>query len=241
MATILASARPLRTDFAGSRAQWWFLACGIVGPVVFNATYLIAGAARPGYDPMRDTISALSLDPLGWIQVVDFIVFGVLIVAFGIGGLRPALRSGRGAMVVPVLQVTTGICLIAAGVFVMDPATANGIAPPILTFHGEVHNAASYVALTARVLGCLVLAVRFAGEHGWRVWAVYSVITALLMITFLGALGAAHAVDGPAGLFERLATLAGSVFTVALSARLLIGSGHVGVHVPERVMLRHRA
>lgn len=242
MATILASpAPPLRADSARSRAQQWFLGCGIVGPVVFNATYLIAGAARPGYDPMRDTISALSLGPLGWIQAVNFIVFGVLIAAFGLGGLRPALRPGRGATVVPVLQLTTGICLIAAGVFVMDPSTASGSAAAILTFHGEVHNAASYVALTARVLGCLVLAVRFAREHGWRVWSVYSVITALLMITFLGALGAAQAVDGPAGLFERLATLAGSVFTVALSARLLIGSGHVGVHVREGAMLRHRA
>lgn len=242
MATIPASAaRPLRAHFAGSRAQWWFLACGIVGPVVFNATYLIAGAGRPGYDPMRETISALSLGPRGWIQVVNFIVFGVLIAAFGIGGLRPALRPGRGATVVPALQLTTGICLIAAGVFVMDPATASGSAAPILSMHGAVHNAASYVALTARVLGCLVLAVRFAREHGWRVWSVYSVTTALLMVTFLSALGAAQAVEGPAGLFERLATLAGSVFTVALSAQLLIGSGHVGVHVPEHDPLRHRA
>lgn len=239
--TFAPPARPLRAHFARSRAQRWFLACGIVGPVVFNATYLIAGAARPGYDPMRETISALSLGPTGWIQVANFIVFGVLIAAFGIGGLHPALRPGRGATAAPILQLATGICLIAAGVFVMDPPTASGSAAAVLSLHGAVHNAASYVALTARVLGCLVLAVRFAREHGWRAWSVYSVTTALLMVTFLGALGAAEAVDGAAGLFERLATLAGSIFTVALSARLLIGSGHVGVHVPERVMLRHHA
>ena len=242
MATILVSAaRPLRAHFVGSRAQWWFLACGIVGPVVFNATYLIAGAARPGYDPMRETISALSLGPRGWIQVVNFIVFGILIAAFGIGGLRPALRPGRGATAVPVLQLTTGLCLIAAGVFVMDPVTTAGSGAPILSFHGAVHNAASYVALTARVLGCLVLAMRFAREHCWRAWSVYSATSAVLMITFLGALGAAQAVDGPVGLFERLATLAGSVFTVALSAQLLIGSGHVGVRLPERDAPPHRA
>lgn len=70
---------------------------------------MIVGVARSGYDPMRETISAMILGPRDWIQVVNCILFRVLIAAFGIGGLRPALRPGRGATVVPVLSGHVGV------------------------------------------------------------------------------------------------------------------------------------
>ncbi len=51
----------------------------MVGPIIFNAAYLVEGATHPGYDALRQPISALSLRPGGWMQMANFVVFGLLI------------------------------------------------------------------------------------------------------------------------------------------------------------------
>ncbi len=53
------------------------------GSVLFNATFLIDGAFRPGYGTLRQPMSALSLGHGGWVQVTNFIVFGALTCLFG--------------------------------------------------------------------------------------------------------------------------------------------------------------
>ncbi len=57
-----------------SMAQTLLLSCGILGSILFTATYLIEGALHPGYDLMRQTISSLELVSNGWTQQVNFIV-----------------------------------------------------------------------------------------------------------------------------------------------------------------------
>ena len=65
----------------------------IAGPV-----YLIVGLAqaftRPGFDITRHALSLLSNGDLGWIQVTNFLVSGLLVIAGAIG-MRRAL-DGRG-------------------------------------------------------------------------------------------------------------------------------------------------
>src|SRR5579862_7775230 len=73
------------------------LSCGLLGSLLFTATYLIEGATRPGYDALQQAMSALSLGPGGWAQQVNFVVFGVLVLASAVGWRR-ALRGGRGAV-----------------------------------------------------------------------------------------------------------------------------------------------
>ncbi len=51
---------------------------GMIGPVLFAATFTIEGWLRPGYNPNSMFVSELSLGPRGWIQILNFIVFGVL-------------------------------------------------------------------------------------------------------------------------------------------------------------------
>jgi hypothetical protein len=67
----------------------------VVGPPLFVATFLIEGATRRGYDPVRLQVSYLSLGDQGWIQIANFCVCGVLAIFFA-WGLRQALQSGRG-------------------------------------------------------------------------------------------------------------------------------------------------
>jgi hypothetical protein len=64
---------------------------------------------------------------------------------------------------------------------------------------------------------------RFAGDDRWKGWAALSMVTALLMMAFLAAFGVANHVGGAAGLFEKLASLARSSWSVLLVQQLYAG------------------
>jgi Protein of unknown function (DUF998) len=204
------------------------LTCGVVGPVLFNGAYLVEGATRPGYEAWRQAVSALSLGDGGWMQITNFIVFGLLIGCFA-AGLRAALVPGVGATWAPLLQGLVALGLVVAGVFVQDPTP--GYPPGALvttpSVHGLVHLFATILTLTARAAWCFVMARRFAREPLWRGWATYSIATGILMMVFLAAFGMAMADSGPAGLFERLALIVTSLLTALLAVRLLAGKGRV--------------
>ncbi len=53
-----------------------WLSCGTIASVLFTITYLIEGATRLDYSAWQQAISALSLGPGGWVQQVNFVVFG---------------------------------------------------------------------------------------------------------------------------------------------------------------------
>ena len=108
------------------------LACGVLGSGLFTVVYLIEGATRPGYNPWLQAVGNLSLSDQGWLQVVNFIVSGLLILGFAIG-LRQTLCSGEGAILGPVMIAAAGAGLILAGIFVIDPsrATHQGLRPDL--------------------------------------------------------------------------------------------------------------
>jgi hypothetical protein len=59
--------------------------CGAAGAPLFVIAFLIEGATRPGYNPVRLPISLLSLGDLGWTQTANFILDGVLMLGFAVG------------------------------------------------------------------------------------------------------------------------------------------------------------
>jgi hypothetical protein len=68
---------------------------------------------------------------------------------------------------------------------------------------------------------------RFRKEPAWKGWTAYTIITGLAMMGFLAAFGLANHFGGPAGLLEKLATCARTLWSVVLTARLLSGR-HLG-------------
>jgi len=213
----------------GSRTQRLLLAGAAVGPVLFAAAYTLEGLARRGYDPARETISALSLGPNGWLQVANFILFGLLTI-LGAPAWRAALTPGRGAAAIPIAKVAIGLGLIFAGVFATAPADA-----AVVGLGGTLHSAASYLALGGTWVSTFLFAARFAHEPGWRWWAAAGVVSGLAAIALLAGLGMATAHHANAGLFERLASLATVPFSVAVAARLLAGSGRVSLSSEPRL------
>lgn len=74
---------------------------------------------RQGFDLSRHPLSLLSLGDLGWIQIANFVVTGVLYVACAVG-MRRGLGPGPGAAWGPRLVGVLGIGLIMGGVFLTD-------------------------------------------------------------------------------------------------------------------------
>lgn len=93
-----------------SRTHWTLLVVGVAGGVVFNLTWFVEGLVRPGYDAVREPVSALSLGGAGWVQVADFVLFGVVgcVNAFG---WRPTLAPGSGAVWYPRLRFVVGLAI----------------------------------------------------------------------------------------------------------------------------------
>src|SRR5215470_1836213 len=187
--------RPPRAGLDGrplSVRAWLLLAVGTVGGLVFTGVYLAEGATRAGYRTLAQPVSALSLGPGGWVQQLNFIVFGVL-VCLSAAGWRAALAPGRGAVAFPVLRMIAGVGLVMDGLFAQDPS---GGYPPgaragVATIHGQVHTLFAMITITALAAGCFVLARRFAAEPAWGWWSVPGAVAGVATIAFIAAFGAA--------------------------------------------------
>ncbi|XVQ06769.1 DUF998 domain-containing protein [Spirillospora sp. CA-255316] len=175
---------------------------GIAGPSLFTLVWLVEGAIRPGYDPMRNWISELALTSRGWIQITGFLVSGLLIAVYGIA-LRDALSDGPGALWGPRLVTVTGTALALAGAFVIDPGTYRPPGTPAgPTWHGVLHDIFGAVVFVAAAVTVVVLSKRLTPWIGW--------VTATAMLTLWAASGVAEGIDhAPAGLLQRLSILTG--------------------------------
>jgi hypothetical membrane protein len=161
------------------------LSYGAVAGPFYAVVSLGQALTRDGFDLGRHQLSLLSNGSLGWIQITNFVLSGLMTVAFAVG-LGRSLRPGRGARWAPRLIGTYGVSLIAAGIFRADPAlgfpagTPEG-GPATISWHGMLHFMSGGIGFLALVIGCLVLARRFASD-GRRAWAAYSVATGVLFL-----------------------------------------------------------
>jgi hypothetical protein len=162
------------------------LACGIVAGPLFIAASLTQAFTRKGFDLARHPISLLSLGSLGWVQILNFGVCGILYVV-GAVGLRSALRPGRGSTWGPLLVGITGFGLIIAGVFATDPgagfppgATAGA---PTMSWHGVLHEVGFMLSFVGAIAACVVFARRYATprRRGWMVAALATPVTAVVV------------------------------------------------------------
>ncbi|MFD0884578.1 DUF998 domain-containing protein, partial [Streptosporangium algeriense] len=80
---------------AAPAASRSLLTCLAVAAPLWAAVSLAQVATREGFDLLRHPLSALSNGSLGWLQIVNFLLAGLLTVA-GASGLRRALDGGPG-------------------------------------------------------------------------------------------------------------------------------------------------
>lgn len=216
--------KPPKQRLASATTRYLLLG-GVIGPLLFVLLFLIEGATRPGYSPLKQAVSELSLSSQGWIQIVNFIVSGLLILGFAIG-LRRILQRRKGTAWGPLLLAAVGLGLVAAGIFVTDPALGYPPGtPPGPALHDTWHGILHWYAGGLIFFGCLsaasfVFARRLAMESQ-RLWALYSLLSGIGMMVFFAAFAAAGAFDGPAGLFQRLSIGTGMIWLSLFACKLL--------------------
>ena len=179
------------------------LSCGLIAGPFYILLGLIQLLIRPGFDIRVNSLSQMALGELGWIQSVNFVVSGLLIIAAALG-MRQALRSRPGGSWAPSLIALYGLGLLGAAIFSADPSYGFPPGSPpgpanTLSAHGLLHFATSGIGFFALIGACFVFARRFA----WLkepVWMLYSLLTGLIfLIAFVGtASGAAITIFIPA-------------------------------------------
>jgi hypothetical protein len=203
------------------------VSCGAIAGPLFVAAFLVEGATRVGYDPLRHPVSSLALGDHGWMQTANFVVAGLLTLAFA-AGLRLALWPGKGSTWGPLLVGVWAIGLLGAGVFVTDPVSSYPPGSPDqlpgYTWHGALHDLFSLPGFAALAAACFVFGSRFAAQ-GERGWAIYSFFTGLVFtVVFVLAsagFGQGEGLVDLAGLFQRLAVTIGFGWLALLAVRML--------------------
>lgn len=204
-----------------ARTTKTLLAYGAIAGPVYLVGSLAQALTRDGFDLTRHAWSLLANGDLGWIQITNLVVSGLMMVAMA-AGLGRALRPGRAATWAPRLVGAYGLGMIVAGAFRADPAlgfpagTPDG--PAELSWHSMVHFAAAGLGFVCLAVACFVVARRFATERR-RGWAAYSHAAGGL---FLAAFAGLAAGGGSAAtvLAFVAAMLVVSTWTSALSVHL---------------------
>jgi hypothetical protein len=166
------------------------LGYGVLAGVLYLVSGLVQAFTREGYQIERHDLSLLANGPLGWVQILTFLLAGLMTIAAAVGMAR-AERVLGGSVWGPRLVGGYGAGVALAGVFVADPmngfplGTPDG--PPVApTWHGFGHVVVGGLGFLALVAGCLVMARRFASS-GQRGWAAYSAATGVLfLVAFAG-------------------------------------------------------
>jgi surface polysaccharide O-acyltransferase-like enzyme len=156
---------------------------GIVGPLLFAVGFLLQGFLRTdlrnGYNPIAQQISDLTAGPFGWVQQVNFVVFGLLLIAFAVG-----FHLGRGktwpSAIGAALVAWNGVELVIAGIFPLREDSTGSIFDPL-----GVHsvNGTIFFLCIGVVLG--VLSLQLAHDERWRDRSAYTLISGVVVVVLV--------------------------------------------------------
>jgi hypothetical protein len=191
MTTIARTAPAARITGAAPAARGRLIAGAVAGPLFMAVSYAQA-LTREGFDLSVHPFSFLSLGSLGWVQITNFALCGLLFV-IGATGVRRALPDSR---VAPLGLGAMGLGMIMAALFSADPAFGYPVgapagAPEHVSLHGNLHAVAFVIAILGWITAAAVLSRRFFAQ-GRRGLGWYSAISAVLLVAplpFMGASG----------------------------------------------------
>jgi hypothetical membrane protein len=181
------SAAPAATDRTcepAARITKSLLAYGVIAGPFYVTVSLAQALTRAGFDLTRHRWSLLSNGDLGWIQITNFILTGLMVVAFAVG-LHRVLRPGVASTWAPRLVAVYGASLVGAGVLRADPAMGFPVGTPDgpadVSWHGIGHLVVGAIGFLCLIVACFVLARRFARD-GRKGLAGYALVTGVVFL-----------------------------------------------------------
>lgn len=204
------------------------LACGVLAGPLYIVVGVIQMLIRPGFDPTRHDLSLMSNGALGWIQITNFVVTGLLTIA-GAVGMRRVLSGSQGGVWGPLLIAVYGVGLIGAGIFVADPMNGFPSGVPtgnagVISSHGLLHFVSGSIGFLALIAACFIFARYFRALKQSR-WALYSALTGVIFFAAFFGIATGSQAGGAVLVFVTLAFTAAVVIAwawiSALSLRLM--------------------
>ncbi len=157
---------------------------GIVGPILFTVGFLALGLLRRGdYDWIARQISDLTAGPYGWAQQLNFIVFGLLLVAFAVGLYR-GVQATRTGVAGPAILALNGVGLVVAGTFPLRENAAGVVYDP-----NGVHSVNGAIFFLSIGIALVAVSLRLRADPGWRDLAAYTLVTGIALVVLFFALG----------------------------------------------------
>ncbi len=209
-----ATDRPKRRSVIAALA-----AAGIAGPVMFAVVALVQSLLRPDHGLVEHPISALAAGPSGWVQSVNFLVFGLLMIAYAIG-LHLGIRPSRAGMVGVAFLVLSGVGLMWGGMFPATDATGAFDEDRVLHIPGFI------MTFLGAGIGFIMMSRRMARDPRWRRFATYALATGIVMLVLIVAGGGFVRPPGAPlhpwlGLFQWVLLAVWFPCTIVLALRLL--------------------
>ena len=199
------------------------LTCGISAGPLYIIVGLIQMAIRPGFDITRHSLSLLANGALGWIQILNFLATGMLLIA-GAVGVKRALQSGPGSLWAPRMLGLYGLGLVGASIFSADPALGFPLGTPLennpISWHGLLHFVVGTIGFIGFIAACFIFARRFKSLQNLG-WAWYTLITGILFLASF--VGIASGSQGPFSVFFAIAVVLGFIWISVLLSSLKAG------------------
>ncbi len=182
--------------------------CGIAAPIIFVILLIIAGFLYEGYSHATQAVSELGGVEAQYpiVQNVNFIVVGILIVAFAFG-LHRGIGYGKGSRLGPILVGIFGIIMVPRVFLPCDPGCGWE------SFTGAMHNLTGLGGFVAVCTGIILVRRRMKEDPNWQSYRGYFLITgvaALVSLVAWIAVSKAAGIDALNGVLQRV--FAGIVF-----------------------------
>ena len=134
---------------------------GMVGPALFAVVFILQNVVRTDDDAIAEPVSALSIGEYGWVQRLNFVVLGVLLLVF-VAALRRGVASSRFGWVGPTLLSVAGAGLFVAATFSLARDETGAIYDP------SFHQVAGTMFFGGTALGLMALSRRLSLDPLWR-------------------------------------------------------------------------
>lgn len=137
---------------------------GMIGSLLFVTVFTVEGWLRPGYDAFSRFISELSIGPRGWIQIINFVVLGILFLLFS-RAVAAEFREGKASKAGPILVAIIGFSFLVSGPLVTDVA---GTPRDQMSLHGLLHGIFGALVFSLSPVSCFVFWRRFREDPNWQ-------------------------------------------------------------------------
>ncbi len=151
---------------------------GITCPIIFAVVALVHSLLRPDHSLVTHPVSALAAGSSGWLQNANFLLFGVLMIAYAIG-LHLGVRPTKWGVVGVTFLVLSGVGLMWGGVFPATDATGAFDRDRLLHVPGFI------MTFLGGGIGLIVMSRRMARDSRWKSLATYALVTGIAMLVLI--------------------------------------------------------